>query len=263
VALTGACRVDVSVGIDAHADGGGEVRASARLDGAAVAELGGADPADRIRLDDLRDAGWEVEGPTEQDDGGLEIVATHAYRTEADAEALVADLGGAPGPLRDFRVRQQRSFLKTRTEFTGTVDLQAGLGAFTDPALQEALGATTEAPLGVSSAALEKRFGAPLDRLLGLQVGVRLPGSVESNAPTETDSGAVWAPALGDDVVLEATAERWNVRNLVLATIAVGSGLALAGTLLVRRRHLTVTPSNLTLGNDGETGTDGRGAPSP
>jgi hypothetical protein len=249
----------VSVGVDSHADGGGEVRATARLDGSAVAQLGGPDPAKRIRLDDLRKAGWDVEGPTKQDDGGLEIVATHGYATEREAEALVADLGGNPGPLRRFAVRQHRTFLRTTTDFTGTVDLQAGLGAFTDPELQAALGSTPEAPLGVTSAALEKRLGAALDRLFGLQVAVRLPGNVTSNAPTETDNGAVWAPSLGEEVVLEAHSERWNVRNIAGASVAVASALGLVAVLGVRRRR----GSNVTVGNDGETGTDRGGAPGP
>lgn len=225
-----------------------------------MAQLGGPEPGDRIRLDDLRDAGWEVDGPTEQDDGGLVIVATHAFATAEEAEALVGDLAGDPGPLRRFEVTQERSFLKTRTDFRGTVDLQAGLGAFTDPDLQAALGATPEAPLGVSTAALETRLGATLDRLFGLQVAVRLPGDVESNAPTETADGAVWAPRLGEEVVLEASAERWNVANLAGASATAASGLALAAVAGARWRR---TRSNVTLGNDGETREDRRGAPGP
>lgn len=262
---TSACRVDVSVGIDAHDDGGGEVRAQARLDGPAVSQLGGPDPGDRIRLDDLRKAGWEIEGPTKQDDGGLEIVATHPYDTAEEAERLVADLGGDPGPLRAFTVRQQRSFLKTTTEFAGTVDLRQGLGAFTDPDLRQALEGTDAAPLGVTTEALEKRLGSPLDRMIGVQVAVRLPGRLESNAPTEAADSAVWAPALGDEAVLEASSERWNLTNIIGAATAAASGLGLVGLLLLRRRRpdLTVTNGNITVGNDGPAGEDQRGAPGP
>ena len=261
---TSACRVDVSVGITADDRGGGEVRAQARLDGTAVAELGGADPGERILLDDLARAGWKVEGPTMQDDGGLEVVATHPFSTPQEAEALVADLGGDPGPLRGFAIEHRRTFLKTTTEFTGTVDLRAGLGAFSDPDLDEALGATVDAPLGVTPQALEQRLGAAIDRLFGLQVAVRLPGEVASNAPTETDNGAVWAPALGDELVLEATSEQWNVTNIAGAGVAALSALAFAAWLVTRRRRdLTVTNSNVTVGNDGETGEDERGAPGP
>lgn len=260
VATTSACRVDVSIGIDADDRGGGEVRARARLDGSAVAQLGGPEPSERIRLDDLREAGWEITGPTEQDDGGLEIVATHDFASAEEAEALVADLAGDPGPLRSFEVTQHRSFLKTHTDFRGTVDLQAGLGAFTDPDLQAALQGTPQAPLGVTTAALEQRLGAALDRLFGLQVAVKLPGTVESNAPTETGNGAVWAPSLGEQVVLEASGERWNVANLVGAATAALSGAALLGVVGGRWRR---TRSNVTLGNDGATGEDRGGAPSP
>lgn len=259
---TSACRVDVSVGVDARDDGGGEVRATARLDGAAVAELGGAVPGAGIRLDDLRDAGWAIEGPTEQDDGGVEIVATHDFDSAEEAKALVADLGGEAGPLRAFSLRQRRTFLKTNTELRGTVDLRAGLGAFTDPDLQTALGATVDSPLGVTTAALERRLGADLERLFGLQVSVRLPGETTSNAPTETGGTAVWAPALGDEVVVEASSEQWNLGNVAGAAAAGASGLALIAVLATRaRRHLTVTPGNITVGGDGETGEDRGGAP--
>jgi hypothetical protein len=236
VACTGACRVDVSVGLDARADGGGQVQITARLD-------------------DLRDAGWRIEGPTPQDDGGLEVVATHPFDDDEEAEALLEDVGA----LQDFDLEQERSFFTTTTKVHGTVDLQEGLGTFTDPDLEQALGATPEAPLGVGIAALEKRFGAPIDRLLGLQLAARLPGDLdadETNAPTIAGRTAVWSPALGSRLTVEAQSHRWNVRNVVLLAITVVAGLA---TLVL----LTVTRSNVTLGNHGASGTDEGGAPGP
>lgn len=260
-AATSGCRVDVSVGIDANDTGGGEITARAQLDGSAVTQLGGPEPGDRIRLDDLEKAGWDIEGPTKLDDGGLEIVATHDFDTPGEAEGLVADLGGDPGPLKQFTLRQTRTFLKTTTDFKGTVDLERGLGAFTDPSLQEALGATAEAPLGVTPDALEKRLGAALDRLLGLQVAVHLPGDVESNAPTATKSSAVWAPAIGEQQALEATSQQWNVGNIAGAATSTLSALGLAAVLIIRRRNLTVTDGNITVDDDGETREDRTGTP--
>lgn len=240
-----ACRVDVSVGVDANADGSGRVRAAAVLDADAVDQLVGeaagdpaqADPTKRIKVDDLRAAGWTVTGPAPTDDGGLEVVATQRYDDAADARRLLAEVAGDPGPFRDVSLRQTRSFFKTRTDFAGTVDLDAGLGAFTDPDLRSALEATDEAPLGVTTAQLEARLGEAIDRMFGLQVAVRLPGRVTSNAPTETDNGAVWAPSLGEEVVLEASSERWNVGNLIALAVAVASALGLAAVLAGRRRQ--------------------------
>ena len=251
VALTGACRVDVSVGIDAEADGTGRVRAAALLDDEAVDRLVGeaagdpatSDPATRIKVDDLRSAGWTVTGPRPTDDGGLEVVATHPFDDVAEARRLLSEIAGDPGPFRDVTLRQDRGFFKTTTAFEGTVDLAAGLGSFTDPELREALEATDEAPLGVTQAQLEQRLGEAIERMFGLQVAVRLPGRVASNAPTETGNGAVWAPSLGEEVVLEASSERWNVANVVAALVAILGGLALAVVLWRNRRRPQPEPS--------------------
>jgi hypothetical protein len=267
---TSACRVDVHVGLDADADGGGRVRASAVLDGDAVERLVGeaagdperSDPATRIKVDDLRDAGWTVTGPEPTEGGGLEVVATHDYDDPAEARRLLAELAGDPGPIRDVVLRQERTFFKTTTDFEATFDLAAGLGAFTDPELREALGATDEAPLGITAEQLERQLGEAVERMLGLQVAVRLPGDVTSNAPTAIDDGGVWTPRLGEEVVLEARSERWNLVNLVALVVAVVSAALLAGRVLRHRRtrDLTVTDSNLTVGNDGTTGADRTGA---
>jgi hypothetical protein len=261
VALSGACRVDVSVGVDAGSDGGGRVRVTARLDGAAVTQLGGPEPGNRLRLDDLREAGWRIEGPTDQDDGGLEVTATHAFDDAEEAEALLDDVGAMQG----FRLEQHRSFFTTTTKAAGTVDLTEGLGAFTDADLEQALGATPEAPLGVPVQSLEKRFGAPIDRLVGLLPAGRLPGKLQpdgTNAPTTAGGTAVWSPALGSRVAVEAESRRWNVRNVLLLVLTLVAGIATAVTFR-RQTRLTVTDGNVTLGNHGETGTDEGGAPGP
>lgn len=258
------------VGIDADADGGGRVRASAVLDGDAVDRLVGeaagdpetSDPATRIKVDDLREAGWTVTGPEPTPGGGLEVVVSHDYDDAAEARRLLAEIAGDPGPIRDVVLRQERTFFKTVTEFEATFDLAAGLGSFTDPELREALEATPEAPLGVTAEQLERQLGEAIDRMLGLHVAVRLPGPVTSNAPTATGNGAVWTPRLGEEIALEARSERWNVGNLVALAVALTTAGALAALLIARRRDqdLSVTESNLTLGNDGTTGADGEGA---
>lgn len=239
---TGACRVDVAVGLDSDPDGTGTVRATATLDAEAVQELVGraagdpneSDPATRIKVDDLREAGWtvDVQDPAETDDGRLVIVATHDYDDEDEARRLLVDLG----PFSDVAVTQQKSFAKTTTTFDATVDLTSGLTAFTDADLRQALEATDDAPLGVTQQQLEARLGRPLAEMFGLEVEGTLPGTT-----TGTPSGTV---TLGQRLVLDAQAERWNVANLAALAVAATSGLALAAALLVRRRRPSPDPDH-------------------
>ncbi|HEX7166629.1 MAG TPA: hypothetical protein VF230_06590 [Acidimicrobiales bacterium] len=230
--VLGACKVDVSVGIDAHADGTGDVRVTALLDKRAAEEAG--DLRKRLRTDDLEEAGWVVETPERRDDGTVSITVRHPFDSPHEAGEVLAQLSGDDGPLRGFELTQDRSFFRTETTFTGTVDLARGVEAFSDPALQEAFGGQA---LGVPVDQLERRLGASLDRIFGLQVALRLPGSVESNAPTATSNGAVWAPKLGEQVSLQAEAGRWNLRNIVLLVVCVTATVALVWVVARGRRQ--------------------------
>lgn len=235
VALAGACEVDASVEVHARPDGTGEVKATALLDRRATRAIG--DLATQVALDDLRSAGWEVRGPEENTDGGSEIEVRHGFTHVADARRLLDQLTGTEGAFKGFVLEQKRTFLRTETALRGTVDLSRGMAVFSDAKLTEALGGQ---PLGVTPEQLEQRLGGPVDRAFGLQVAVRLPGRVESNAPTATGGTAVWAPRLGEQVAIDATSERWNRLNLALTGLAVGSGGALVGVLMRRRRQYRV-----------------------
>ncbi|HEX2700252.1 MAG TPA: hypothetical protein VHM89_08640, partial [Acidimicrobiales bacterium] len=116
----------------------------------------------------------------------------------------------------------------------GTVDLRAGLGAFGDAGLAEKLGGPN---LGIDPAAVERELGKPLSEAVHVAVVGRLPGTVESNAPSTSDDGAVWPVALGATASIAASSEAWNVVRLAFAGLAVVSGLTLLG-LLVRRSRL-------------------------
>ena len=62
VVVLSACRVEATVTVEVSEDGSGTVAVGLELDGAAVDALSGFD--DRVRVDDLEAAGWEVVGPT-------------------------------------------------------------------------------------------------------------------------------------------------------------------------------------------------------
>jgi hypothetical protein len=236
LALLPACQVSTSIGVDARADGSGVVRATVTLDRDAVAQAG--DLAGRLRVDDLRAAGWRIEGPRAVAGGGSEVRAAKAFATPAEATTIVSQLAGEDGPFQSFRLRRSRSFLKTRTSFSGVVDLSRGLGSFSDDELRARLG--DPAGLGFDPAELEARLGRTLARVFPVRVVARLPGSLaSSNAPTEADNGAQWSPTFGERVTLRASAERWNTLNIAAAVVAILGALALLALTLRRRLSRT------------------------
>lgn len=228
--LLAGCKVETTVGIHADADGTGRVRVEVALDGDAVQRV--PDLAKQLRVDDLRAAGWQVDEPQKTDDDGLTVEAEKRFRTTAEASQVVEEVSGPAGPFRHFELQRDRSFFKTKTAFAGTVDLSGGVEAFGDDALRERLGGS---PLGFDPAGLEQQLGTALSRIFEFRVVARLPGDVESNAPTSSDNGAVWRPVLGERVLLEATAERWNVRNIGAAAVSLAAAVALV-VVLARRR---------------------------
>lgn len=228
--LLSGCRVGVTVGIDSEADGSGRVRAVVTLDPAAARRV--PDLADQLETDDLRAAGWEVEGPRPTAEGGVEVRAAKRFRSPQEATQAVEELTGPTGPFRDFRLRRSRSFFKTRTAFEGTVDLTGGLEGFSDDALRQRLGGSA---LGFDPTDIERQVGEPLARIFDIRVVARLPGDIErSNAPGRAGNGVAWQPTLGEEVRLTAAAEQWNARNVVAGALALASGVA-AVFLAVRR----------------------------
>src|SRR5438876_10681107 len=105
---SGACQVTTVVGVDARADGSGTVSVAVGLDHDAVSRAGGL--RERLRVADLRRAGWKLRGPTRERDGYTWIRASHAFSGLNELPPLVAQVAGAGGPLRDFRLSRRRSF---------------------------------------------------------------------------------------------------------------------------------------------------------
>jgi hypothetical protein len=213
-----ACQVTTSVDVDVAGDGSGVVRAVVTLDAEASRNAG--DLAGRLRVDDLKSAGWRIDGPVPTPDGGQEVRASKPFATPVEASVVVAQLGGESGPFQSFRVTRTRSFLKTRIRFESRVDLARGLASFSDSGLRDRLGSD----LGFDAAALEARLGRPLSTVFPMRVSARLPGEA-----------AQWSPVFGENVALLAEAERWNTVNMAAGALALVAGLALAA-LLVRRR---------------------------
>src|SRR5919204_4808174 len=85
--LLAGCKVDTTLTIDVHDDGGGTVRVRIALDAEAVqnAEAGGGKLEDRVRLGDLRAAGWTVSPWRRARDGGATVTLRKGF---ADAREL-------------------------------------------------------------------------------------------------------------------------------------------------------------------------------
>ena len=144
---------------------------------------------DELRLDDLAATGWEMQLPTREDDGFTWIRVSKPFGTPEEAGQVLSEIAGENGPLRDFVVTRERSFARTEYGFGATVDFRGGIEAFADESLTEVLEGE---PLGEDVAAIEERIGAAIDEVFTFRVAVRLPGDVESNAPTQAGNGAVW-----------------------------------------------------------------------
>jgi hypothetical protein len=193
-----------------------------------------------LRVDDMAAAGWDVaepEAPAEGDEEAMTWVrATKPFGTPDEAEAVLAEVTGADGVLRDVTLERSAGFGSTTYDFAGTVDLSGGIEAFGDAGLA---GALDGEPLGEDAAAIEQRIGQPLADAFALDLNVALPGSVDAGTGESSGDEVTWSPRLGDGALaMEASSEQRDLVVLGLAGVAVASGallLAMLGLRLLRR----------------------------
>jgi hypothetical protein len=228
--LGSACEVRTTVDVTVEEDGSGTVEVAVGLDAEAMERLpdldgdgasGPADMAALVRTDDLAAAGWQVGEPGAGPDDLTWIRVSKSFGTPGEADAVMAELTGADGPLRQFHLQRSRGFGSTRFELTGVVDLSGGLEAFGDAGLAEVLDGE---PLGEDVAEIEADLGRPLAEAFRLDVTVDLPG-----APA---AGRL-SPRLGDDAQeLAATSTVRSFPVLALAGLSALSGLALVAAAI-------------------------------
>ncbi len=224
-----ACQVTLTAGVEVNRDGTGQVTAGVGLDDEAVKEIG--DLAGALRLDDVRRAGWQVDQPRKEGDGLTWVRAAKPFNEPEQVPAIVAELNGPTGPFRDFRVERTKSLTRSKTTFTGTVDLAAGLSGLADDELTAAL---DDVDLGLGVEALRRRFG---DRIK-VEASARLPGELTTNAPARDGRRATWAPEIGQTLQLEASSSAFKIDPRL--PIVAGAAFLLAVSLLVvllRRRR--------------------------
>ena len=227
--LLAGCHVTVAVGLQSRADGSGSVQATVTLDRDAADQV--PDLASQLRVADLARAGWVVTGPLRQADGSVVVRASKSFTSPGQVPAVVAELAGPAGPLRDFRLVQHRGLFVTATHFSGTADLGPGVEAFGDAQLRQRLGGSS---IGVDPAELERQLGIALAKVVDVRVSLHMAGSgsVHSNAPR---GGTEWRIPLGTAEAMQASAHqyRWVRIELVGGAALV---LLLAAAVVVTRR---------------------------
>ena len=241
VVVLGACQLRSEIAIDVDGNGSGTVSVGVGLDDDAIGRLPdldgdgrstGADLRRLTRTRDLEATGWTITGPAEEDEGITWMRASKPFGNAAEAGRVLDEVTGPGGPFRDFEVSLDHSFVRTDYDFRGTVDFTGGLASLGDDALTAELDGE---PLGEDVEALERRIGTTVDRFVRMRVVVRLPGAVESNAPTQADNGAVWQPRIGGPAVeLRASSEVRHVSTLVWGGIAAVTAFALVLLVVVR-----------------------------
>lgn len=225
IVLLGGCRADVTVAVRATAEGGGDVSATVSLDQEAAEQV--TDLAEQLKVEDLKAAGWRIEGPAPAAGGRIELRAVKAFASPAEATRLFQELTGPNGPFGSLRLTRERSLLKTRTSLAGTVDLAGGLETFSDQVVKEKLGGL---PLGIEPAKLEAELGKPLADVFGFHLTADLPGDIEDR------SAGVWELRLGQTTAVNASAEQWNLITLAAGATSITSGLVLLAVLARRAR---------------------------
>ena len=171
-------------------------------------------------------------GPRKEDDGLTWVRASRSFSGADEANAVLAQLSGPDGPLRDLRLSHSRSVLRTTTRLTGVVDLAGGLAAFADADLVARVGETL--PLDVER--LRDELGPDADEELQVAFEARLPGSVRSGGEQVGDR-VVWRPTLGQQLLIEASSEAVALVPLVPVVAGMLLLIVLGASFLVWRRR--------------------------
>ncbi|MEO6470098.1 MAG: hypothetical protein ABIP21_13450 [Acidimicrobiia bacterium] len=233
VVVLAACRVDATVTVRMHENGGGTVAVRVVLDAAAVraAEVGNGTLEQRVRLADLPGAGWSVTPWRRDAKGGATLRIRKPFSAPGEVAGIVREISGANGPVRNVTATRSSSTFSRGWAVGGLVDLRAiKLGIETDPQLVATL--TSER---VDIPQVESRITSGLS---GLRVHLvaDLPG-----AQRDVSAGA------GRRSVLDATAENTDLNRLVMlvggiALAALAVLLLVIGELRARRRRRRAAP---------------------
>lgn len=208
VLVLSSCRVDQSISLNVKPNGSGTVAVTVTADKAIVDAV--PDLAADVRVDDLKTAGWSVDGPDSTKDGGLTVRISRAFRTPAEAGQILSQLNGERGPVRGLALTREGKDTNSTWRLTGALQVTDGLDAFVDDSTRELLGA---APF----AADVEEAGLNLGEAIGIDFTVSLPGKVEATTGLQGDNGITWRVPMDGSTIDVAT----SVSNVdVAASVA-------------------------------------------
>jgi hypothetical protein len=224
-----ACNVDVNVDVVMREDGSGVVTVTATADPDVVSQAPSL--ASDLRFDDVRAAGWTVEGPTPTPGGGLQVVLSHPFTTPAEGTAILAGINGPSGPLHAITLTRTRVKHTTTFSLAGTLQVAGGLDAFSDADLYAAVGAT---PYNAQIAAA----GIEPAQAVTVHFRAKLPGTVQTSTATAGSASAAtglsWAAPLDGTVVDVATlATVKDPTNVWASPLARGARIAFAVWIVI------------------------------
>ena len=206
------CRVDATVEARVH-ESGGTVSARFVLDREAVALLGGA-VGEGAQTSDLEQAGWEISPVRRTPDGGADVEVSKDFSRPGDFGAVIGELAGPAGPLRNFRLDRRRSLTEASFRVRGTADVgPAGAGA-------TGLANTPDLPArlrdaGVDPGRVEELLADRAADGLHVRLVIDLPGAAEQTFEVRP----------GSPVTVDVSSEISDRTRPVLLAVAVGSGL--------------------------------------
>lgn len=223
-AALSACSVDATVTVRMRENGSGAVSVRVVLDAAAVraAEVGGGTLEERVRLEDLPDAGWTVSPWRRRENGGATIMVRKPFARPEQVADVVAEVSGGDGPFRDFHASRENSTFSTRWRVDGDVDLRTprlGIGA--DQQLVERLTAAR-----VDPALVEADLVSGLDGLR-IHAVAELPGGAQRTVTA----------AAGERAGLVATSTSTDLGRVALLVVGCGGGLLALVILVVGERR--------------------------
>jgi hypothetical protein len=237
IALLSACQMTVQVTTHLNGKGGGTLALRMSVDKELRDSLEGSKGSQGMAaIEDLfgrlRSQGWTV--ARVETAGGLDLQATRAFADQKAFDSVVSELsGGGTSPLGalgySLGYKTRGSFLKTKTDFSGSVDTTALL------TLVETLitkGSQKDAEQFLSAAAENLHF----------EIRAILPGSVtvQSGDGTVSNGVAVWRPKLGSRVAISASSTALKSGSLMAVGIPALLVLAGLGWFFIGRRQRSI-----------------------
>ncbi|MEZ5377199.1 MAG: HAD-IA family hydrolase [Acidimicrobiales bacterium] len=224
--LASGCRTDVLIGIDVEEDGSGLVTATVILDRETAAAVLDLPSADGLALEDLFQAGWEIDPPQPDDNGAVRVSASKAFGTPQQFSEVMAELAGEQGVVGPFTLSREKAFATVDYRVDGSL-APVNFEGFSDDQLS--------ALLGRSVSDIASRYGAtPGDVFVSLTV--RMPGTVDGDVsggsidPDGADTGRIFAtrldaasptPVTVASSTREVAALVWRGVAIVAAVLAV------------------------------------------